>query len=147
MSAGSLFRRVHPVKQSSDCGDVKLIRKLASDALDTKDVTGFDMRAVIKIASLHEAAAFNLQLGQSYSSSVASKPYSGCGSAHVFFSFTPCFLTWGLIPSWSSDGKGFINARCETLESKPSFTESFQRRRCLILADGFFEWKGLGRVK
>lgn len=56
-------------------------------------------------------------------------------------------LTWGLIPSWSSDGKGFINARCETLETKPSFSESFQRRRCLIPADGFFEWKRVGRSK
>jgi putative SOS response-associated peptidase YedK len=50
-------------------------------------------------------------------------------------------LTWGLIPSWSTDGKGFINARCETLEAKPSFSESFQQRRCLIPADGFFEWR------
>ncbi len=56
-------------------------------------------------------------------------------------------LTWGLIPSWSSDGKGFINARCETLETKPSFSESFQRRRCLIPADGFYEWKRSGRSK
>ncbi len=56
-------------------------------------------------------------------------------------------LTWGLIPSWSSDGKGFINARSETLETKPSFSESFQRRRCLIPADGFFEWKRSGRSK
>lgn len=56
-------------------------------------------------------------------------------------------MTWGLIPSWSSDGKGFINARCETIESKPSFSESFQRRRCLIPAEGFFEWKKTGRVK
>ena len=49
-------------------------------------------------------------------------------------------LTWGLIPSWSTDGKGFINARAETLEEKPSFRESFQRRRCLIPADGFYEF-------
>ena len=56
-------------------------------------------------------------------------------------------LTWGLIPSWSSDGKGFINARCETLETKPSFSESFQQRRCLIPSDGFFEWRRLGRSK
>ena len=47
--------------------------------------------------------------------------------------------TWGLIPSWSTDGKGFINARAETLEEKPSFSESFRLRRCLIPADGFFE--------
>jgi len=55
------------------------------------------------------------------------------------------FLQWGLIPSWSKEPKGFINARAETLEEKPSFTESFQRRRCLIPADGFYEWKRSGR--
>jgi putative SOS response-associated peptidase YedK len=47
---------------------------------------------------------------------------------------------WGLIPSWSKEPKGFINARAETLEEKPSFSESFQRRRCLIPADGFYEF-------
>ncbi len=56
-------------------------------------------------------------------------------------------LMWGLIPSWSMDGKGFINARAETLEDKPSFSESFRWRRCLIPADGFFEWKRTGREK
>jgi putative SOS response-associated peptidase YedK len=57
------------------------------------------------------------------------------------------YLVWGLIPSWSREQKGFINARSETLEDKPSFSEPFQRRRCLIPADGFFEWKRLGRAK
>jgi putative SOS response-associated peptidase YedK len=56
-------------------------------------------------------------------------------------------LRWGLIPSWSMEGKGFINARAETLEEKPSFSESFRLRRCLIPADGFFEWKRTGREK
>ena len=56
-------------------------------------------------------------------------------------------LTWGLIPSWSTDGKGFINARAETLEERPSFSESFRMRRCLIPADGFFEWKRSGKEK
>lgn len=55
--------------------------------------------------------------------------------------------TWGLIPSWSTDGKGFINARAETIEEKPSFSESFRLRRCLIPADGFFEWKRTGKQK
>jgi putative SOS response-associated peptidase YedK len=54
---------------------------------------------------------------------------------------------WGLIPSWSKDPKGFINARAETLEDKPSFSESFQRRRCLIPADGFYEWQRNGQDK
>jgi putative SOS response-associated peptidase YedK len=52
------------------------------------------------------------------------------------------FLQWGLVPSWSKEAKGFINARAETIEQKPSFSESFQRRRCLIPADGFYEWQG-----
>jgi len=54
---------------------------------------------------------------------------------------------WGLVPSWSVEPKGFINARAETLEDKPSFSESFQRRRCLIPADGFYEWVRSGKHK
>jgi len=56
-------------------------------------------------------------------------------------------LSWGLIPSWSAEAKAFINARSETLEDKPSFSDSFRSRRCLILADGFFEWERVGRSK
>mgnify|MGYP001049662955 CR=1 FL=1 len=50
---------------------------------------------------------------------------------------------WGLVPSWADDpkmGYRMINARSETAHEKPSFRAAFQRRRCLILADGFFEW-------
>jgi len=54
---------------------------------------------------------------------------------------------WGLIPSWSQEPKGIINARSETLNEKPSFSESFARRRCLIPADGFYEWKRTGKSK
>lgn len=53
------------------------------------------------------------------------------------------FFIWGLIPSWAKDpkiGSRMINARGETLGEKPSFRSAFKRRRCLILADGFFEW-------
>ncbi len=56
-------------------------------------------------------------------------------------------LQWGLIPSWSRTPTGFINARAETLETKSSFKESFEKRRCLIPADGFYEWEKLGKVK
>lgn len=53
------------------------------------------------------------------------------------------WLRWGLIPSWAKDpaiGDRLINARSETLTEKPSFRQAFARRRCLILADGFYEW-------
>jgi len=55
-------------------------------------------------------------------------------------------LQWGLIPSWSNEPKGIINARVETIDEKPSFKESFQRRRCLIVADGFYEWERMGKI-
>jgi putative SOS response-associated peptidase YedK len=54
-------------------------------------------------------------------------------------------LHWGLVPFWSKDttiGGRMINARSETVAFKPSFKTAFQWRRCLILADGFYEWKG-----
>ena len=55
-------------------------------------------------------------------------------------------LRWGLIPWWSQEPKGFINARVETIDQKRSFKDSFERRRCLILADGFYEWERMGKI-
>lgn len=59
-------------------------------------------------------------------------------------------MKWGLVPSWASDekiGYKMINARSETIEEKPSFKHAFKRQRCLILADGFYEWKKIEKMK
>ena len=59
-------------------------------------------------------------------------------------------LRWGLIPHWSKDptsGSRLINARSESLTEKPSFRSAFARRRCLIPADGFYEWDRQGTTK
>ncbi len=60
------------------------------------------------------------------------------------------YMRWGLIPSWAKDasiGSRMINARAETLAEKPSFRSAFKRRRCLVLADSFYEWKKTGSGK
>ncbi len=59
-------------------------------------------------------------------------------------------LRWGLIPYWAKDpaiGNRLINARAETLAVKPSFRYAFAKRRCLVVADGFFEWRPEGKRK
>ncbi|NLK00009.1 MAG: SOS response-associated peptidase [Clostridia bacterium] len=53
------------------------------------------------------------------------------------------YFKWGLIPFWAKESfKGLINARAETVDKKPSFRHSFRGKRCLIPADGFYEWAG-----
>ena len=57
---------------------------------------------------------------------------------------------WGLIPSWAKDpsiGNKLFNARAETITEKPSFKNAFRKRRCLIPADGFYEWQKSGNLK
>src|SRR6516162_6206100 len=58
-------------------------------------------------------------------------------------------LKWGLIPSWAKEpgiGNSLANARADTVATKPAFRSAFKKRRCLVIADGFYEWrKGEGR--
>jgi putative SOS response-associated peptidase YedK len=59
-------------------------------------------------------------------------------------------LRWGLVPFWAKDpsiGNRMINARAETVAEKPSFRNAYKKRRCLILADGFYEWRKEGDGK
>ena len=62
----------------------------------------------------------------------------------------PTLLRWGLLPFWAKDKRlayKLINARSETAAQKPAFRAAFKHRRCLIAADGFYEWKKVGKVK
>ncbi len=59
-------------------------------------------------------------------------------------------MRWGLVPSWAKEeriGYKMINARAETIETKPAFRRLFKSRRCLVLADGFYEWNGIEKGK
>jgi putative SOS response-associated peptidase YedK len=59
-------------------------------------------------------------------------------------------VRWGLIPSWAKDSSGaarMINARSETASTKPAFRDALKFRRCLIPADGFYEWQKAGRAR
>jgi putative SOS response-associated peptidase YedK len=62
----------------------------------------------------------------------------------------PRLLRWGLVPPWAEDphiGNRLINARAETVATKPAFRRAFRECRCLILANGFYEWQRQGRHK
>jgi putative SOS response-associated peptidase YedK len=61
-----------------------------------------------------------------------------------------CMLHWGLVPFWAKDPKiGYktINARAETVATKPAFRDAFKKRRCLVIATGFYEWRSEGKQK
>ena len=60
------------------------------------------------------------------------------------------FFRWGLIPFWAKDmkiGYRMINAKAETIDQKPSYKNPFKRKRCLVISNGFYEWKKNGKEK
>ncbi|MRR10848.1 SOS response-associated peptidase [bacterium] len=60
------------------------------------------------------------------------------------------WFKWGLVPFWAKDAKighRMINARAETVAEKPGFKQAFARRRCIVVADGFYEWQQAGKTK
>ncbi len=62
----------------------------------------------------------------------------------------PVFFRWGLVPAWAKDisfGTRAINARSETIADKPAFRQAWKSRRCVVLSDGFYEWKSVGGRK
>ena len=91
----------------------------------------FDIEAAIQEELYHPS--FNIAPSQSVLSVINDGQKNRLG-----------FLRWGLIPPWSTDekiGYKMINARAETLTEKPSFRDAYKKRRCLVLADSFYEWK------
>lgn len=79
-----------------------------------------------------------------------SQPVAAVRAAPAGYGRELALLRWGLIPSWSKDpaiGGRLINARAETAREKPSFRNAFRKRRCLIPANGFYEWRRLERGK
>ena len=85
--------------------------------------------------------AAEVQAAPSYNISPSQKVLAVMGNSSFFLTE----LHWGLVPFWAKDpqiGNRMINARMETVAEKPSFREAFARRRCLVVADGFYEWKG-----
>ena len=82
---------------------------------------------------------------------IAPSELIACVRAHPESQEKECVqLKWGLVPSWAKDpniGHKMINARAETVAEKPAFRKAYRRQRCLVLADGFYEWKREGKAK
>jgi putative SOS response-associated peptidase YedK len=102
-------------------------------------------RVLAKIFDLGAIPPLTPRFNIAPSQPVAAVRTSSSGSAREL-----AFLRWGLIPSWAKDqamGNRLINARAETVREKPAFRNAFRRRRCLVPANGFYEWQRQERRK
>jgi putative SOS response-associated peptidase YedK len=105
----------------------------------TTDIEQLEERFSFHAANLSFTPRYNIAPSQAVFAVIGDEKGS-CGG----------LLRWGLIPSWAKDaaiGNRMINARAETVAEKPSFRRALQQRRCLILADGFYEWRKEGKKK
>lgn len=105
----------------------------------TTDIGELANRFDFRVAGLSYQARFNIAPGQQVLT--VSKDRSQNHAQLV---------QWGLMPFWMKApyiGKRMINARAETISEKPMFREAFLKRRCLVIADGFYEWKKMGRSR
>ena len=121
--------RQHPAKLEDMCGRFALARS-------PEELT--------RIFDLAEAADWAPRFNIAPTTDIAVVRRSPAGARVLHL------LRWGLIPPWSLDphhGAPLINARAETVTVKPAFRAAFQQRRCLIPADGFYEWQAQGRTK
>lgn len=112
------------------CG--RFVRK--SSVPEIAEIFGFDPGAV----SLNLKPDYNISPGKDILAFISS---ASSGQR---------MLRWGLLPPWSKDpkaGYNMINARAETLAVKPSYKKAFRERRCLIAADGFYEWRNSAEGK
>jgi putative SOS response-associated peptidase YedK len=103
--------------------------------------TQFGLPAQIQLPFRYNVAPTQQVAAIRQATSADSKTSSGYG-------FT--LLRWGLVPFWAKDskmGSRMINARSETVQEKPSFRTAFKHRRCLVLADGYYEWRKLNGEK
>lgn len=102
-------------------------------------------QTLAKFFRLSEVPSFERRYNLAPTQSVATVvvPQPGCDRQFQW-------MRWGLIPSWAKDrkiGNRMINARVETVAEKPAFRTALKQRRCLVLADGFYEWQQQGKQK
>lgn len=112
-------------------------------------IAGADQLALrfdFEAAALDLAPNFNVAPTQSVLTVTAVAAAAAAEGPH----HEAALMRWGLIPSWAKDksiGYRMINARAETVAERPSYRTALQRRRCLVIADGFYEWQREGKAR
>jgi putative SOS response-associated peptidase YedK len=104
----------------------------------TADLTALQERFTLEVLQGSYTPSYNIAPGQSVMVVINAEGKQAA------------WCRWGLVPAWAKDpqmGHRLINARAETVADKPSFRRALRQRRCLVLADGFYEWRQRGKHK